>query len=240
MRDHPTSTTTTNPPGPPPPSKSVAATPRLYLTPQLTKRKDGLCPSLLHQVVINDKPGFVSKPYQTNSSLLLQIKTREGVAKEVSELQTIVECVNKALKSSSASSKQQQSESSNSSSIASVSFKPEGCLWKVTFDPATGAARTYKMEVSCSANGGGGSGVTNYLVNTVLVPRVPIDPNPLATPLEGFAEAKEVFDALALKVRKSIVRLEFPSFPEGCKSVAFRDVYQLNARVRYCLFCIWL
>jgi hypothetical protein len=27
------------------------------------------------------------------------------------------------------------------------------------------------------------------------------------------------------------VRLEFPEFPEGCKGRAFREVYQLNARV---------
>jgi hypothetical protein len=207
---------TTNPPGPP----KTSATPRLYLTPQLTKRKDGLCPSLLHQVIITDKPGFVSKPYQTNSSLLLQVKEKEGVAKEVTELQTIVECINKALKSAS---KPDQG-------IAAVNFKPEGCLWKITFDPNLTAAKTYKIEVVCSANAGGGN-TTNYLINTVLVPRVPVDPNPLAPALEGYSEAKEIFDSLALKVRKSIVRLEFPAFPEGCKGVPFRDVYQLNARV---------
>jgi hypothetical protein len=204
------------PPGPP----KSSATPRLYLTPQLTKRKDGLCPSLLHQVVITDKPGHVSKPYQTSSTLLLQVKEREGVAREVTELQTLVDVINKALKSAS---KPDQG-------IAGVSFKPEGCLWKITFDPSLPCAKTYKIEVICSANSGGGK-LTNYLINTVLVPRVPVDPNPLAPAVEGFSEAKEIFDALALKVRKSIVRLEFPAFPEGCKGVPFRDVYQLNARV---------
>jgi hypothetical protein len=34
-----------------------------------------------------------------------------------------------------------------------------------------------------------------------------------------------------LQVRKAIVKLEFPEFPEGCKGKPFRDVYQLNARV---------
>lgn len=205
------------PPGPP----KSSATPKLYLTPQLAKRKDGMCPSLLHQVEKKDKPGFVSKPYQTSSGLLLQIRERDGVPREVAELQAIVESINNALKSAS---KPDQG-------IAGVSFKPEGCVWKISFDPAlNGASRTYRMEVVCSANRGVGNS-TNYVVDTVLVPRVAVDPNPLAPPLDGFKEAKDIFDSFALKVRKAIVRLEFPSFPEGCKGVPFRDVYQLNARV---------
>lgn len=202
-------------PGPP------KSSPKVYMTPQLAKRKDGLCPSLMQKVEKKEKLGYVTKPYQTNSGLLLQVKEKEGVPKEITELQTLVESLNKALKSAV---KPDQG-------IAGVTFKPEGCVWKVMFDPSlNGAASSYKIEVVCSANSAGGNS-TNYLIDTVLVPRVTVDPNPLAPPLDGFKEAKEVFDAIALKVRKSIVRLEFPSFPEGCKGVAFRDVYQLNARV---------
>ena len=91
------------------------------------------------------------------------------------------------------------------------------------------ASKTYKMEVVCSANSAGG--VTNYVVDCNLIPRVEVDPNPLAPPPTGYNEAKAIFDKIALKVRKAVVRLEFPEFPEGCKGRPFRDVYQLNARV---------
>jgi hypothetical protein len=44
-------------------------------------------------------------------------------------------------------------------------------------------------------------------------------------------DAKAVFEMLSIAVWKAVVRLEVPEFPEGCKGVAFREVYQLNARV---------
>ena len=50
-------------------------------------------------------------------------------------------------------------------------------------------------------------------------------------PMKGFREAKSSFDFLVLQVRKAVVKLEFPEFPEGCKGRPFREVYQLNARV---------
>jgi hypothetical protein len=98
------------------------------------------------------------------------------------------------------------------------------------FDPSlNGADKNYRIEVILFANQI--AGVTNYEIDTVLMPRIPVDPNPLAPPLKGFKEVKEIFDVLALSVRKSIVRLEFPHFPEGCQGRPFREVYQLNARV---------
>jgi calcium/calmodulin-dependent protein kinase I len=53
-----------------------------------------------------------------------------------------------------------------------------------------------------------------------------------STSLPGYKEAKACFDFTALQVRKGVVRCEFVEFPEGCKGSAFREVYQLNARVR--------
>ena len=41
----------------------------------------------------------------------------------------------------------------------------------------------------------------------------------------------KAFDDIALDVRKALVRVEFPVFPEGCQGKTFREVYQLNARV---------
>ena len=33
---------------------------------------------------------------------------------------------------------------------------------------------------------------------------------------------------MALDVKKALVRVEFPVFPEGCKDKTFREVYQLS------------
>lgn len=207
-------------PKPPGPPKS-ASTPKLYMTPQLAKRKDGLCPSLFYEDVQEDKPGYISKRYQTNSSLLLQIKQNEGIPKGVSELQTIVESITKSL----------QSVLKMDQGAVGLNFRAQGCKWKVDLDPALNrAGKSYRMEVVCSANSGGGS-LTNYVVDTVLIPKVAVDISPLAPPAIGFKEAKEIFDMVAIKVRKSIVALEFPAFPDGCRGRPFKDVYQLNARV---------
>ena len=204
---------------PPAPPK----TPQLYLTPQIAKRRDGLCPSLLD---LSDpsrtiKPtGGLNKPYRTNSRLLQQIKERENVSREAVEMQTIAEAVNSTLKKVVGPDED----------LVSLSFKAQGCTWKMEFSSRLNDAdQNYRLEVTLLANEM--SGAVNYVADVMLVPKVPVDPNPLTPPLKGFREAKEVFDVVALKVRKSIVRLEFPEFPEGCKGRPFRDVYQLNARV---------
>lgn len=208
-------------PRPPNPPKH-AASPKLYMTPHLAKRKDGLCPSLMQRESSRERPGYEKKSYRTNSNLLLQVKERDGIPKELTELQTIIECVTKALKSSAKSG----------DGICSLSFKPEGCVWKMEFDSKVDGGRvaeTYKVQVICSASKGHGH--TNYMVDTVLVPKKPVNPDPLAPAPPGFKVAKPIFDLVALKIRKSVVALEFPEFPEGCKGRPFRDIYQLNARV---------
>lgn len=43
----------------------------------------------------------------------------------------------------------------------------------------------------------------------------------------------KAFGEVALDVRKALVRVEFPSFPEGCRDKTFREIYQLNARVSF-------
>ena len=49
----------------------------------------------------------------------------------------------------------------------------------------------------------------------------------------------EAFELIALDVKKALVRVEFPMFPEGCREKTFREVYQLNARVSVAL-CVCL
>lgn len=211
---------------PPPPSNS-SRTPKLYLTPQIEKRRDGICPSLLTIKEGKDKskapPGGLSKPYRTNSILLLQVKERPNQSREECELKTLADSVSGALK---------DIVNPDEGEIVALAFKPEGCVWKMEFDPSLNSAdKHYRIEVILYANMI--DGVTNYEVDTVLIPKVPVDPNPLAPTLKGFKEAKEVYDVLVLSVRKAIVRLEFPEFPEGCKGRPFREVYQLNARVSF-------
>jgi hypothetical protein len=55
----------------------------------------------------------------------------------------------------------------------------------------------------------------------------------------------KAFELIALDVKKALVRVEFPMFPEGCRDKTFREVYQLNARVSCfscCCVCVfrWL
>eukprot|EP00986_Skeletonema_menzelii_P009329 scaffold4219_cov142-Skeletonema_menzelii.AAC.12 len=47
------------------------------------------------------------------------------------------------------------------------------------------------------------------------------------------------FELIALDIKKALVRVEFPIFPEGCREKTFREVYQLNARVSSCHFVPW-
>jgi hypothetical protein len=215
---------------PPPAPPGGSATPKLYMTPQLAKRRDGLCPSFLGD---NSKgpnggtkapPGGASKTYRTNSQLLLQVKEEgKDVPREWVELQTLIESVNAAL----------DKIVGPRADIASKEFQPAGCTWRMELDPNLnhGAEKNYRLEVVCLANSA--AGITNYVFDTKLVPKVPVvDPDPLAPPLKGYNDAKAAFDVATLAVRKAIVRLEFPEFPEGCKGRPFREVYQLNARVR--------
>lgn len=197
------------------------ATPKLYMTPLLEKRKDGLCPSLLLKDPTAPRDGFTRKSYRTSSVYMFQLKEREGVPRELTELQTIIECVTKAIKLAAKSG----------DGICRLSFKPEGCIWKMEFDSqiTEEGAATYKIHVCCYASKG--NECTNYMVDTILIPKMPSDPNPLAPDPPGYRQVKPNFDTIACKVRKSLVALEFPEFPEGCKDKSFKQIYQLNARV---------
>jgi hypothetical protein len=180
-----------------------------------------------------EKPGHVIKTYQTNSDLLLQIKDREGTPRSVMELQTIIEVINKALKALCTDPDKQL--------IARLKFKPEGCIWRLAFHPSLGnsADQSYRAEVICFANAAEEvNSRTNYLIESTLIPTsAPADdadrPSTLIpSHLEGYKEAKAAFEIIAVAVRKAVVRLEFPNFPHGGGPALFRDIYQLNARVR--------
>jgi hypothetical protein len=195
----------------------------VFMTPYLAKRKDGICPSLLLPSSIDPKqsnPGGLSKHYQTKSGLLLQVKCSDSKDRAAVEFQTILDNVNEAL----------EELTSPTEDVVSMDFNPQGCEWTLELNPSLNDAdQSYFLSVICLANEL--EGTTNYVVDTRLMPKGEIDTSPLAPPLKGYREAKATFDFVGLQVRKAIVKLEFPEFPEGCKGKPFRDVYQLNARV---------
>jgi serine/threonine protein kinase len=204
---------------PPPLEKGVTPqTPQLYMTPQWAKRRDGLCPSLLNMDSKMDSsrsnPGGHNKPYQTNSNLLLQCK------EEATQLQSLVETVSSAIK--------KIVSTKAGSEITSVRLVPQGITWKLVLTNKD-AEQSYKLRVNVAANER--DGLIHYYIDTILSPKK-VDSNSLAATPKGYAEAKSAFDALNLVVRKAVVGLEFPEFPEGCKGQQFREVYQLNARLK--------
>jgi hypothetical protein len=205
------------PPGPP------SHTPMVFMTPYLAKRKDGICPSLLLPSSLDPKqanPGGLSKHYQTKSGLLLQVKCSDAKDRAAVEFQTIIDSVKEALEELAGATED----------IVSMEFNPKGCEWIMELNPSLNDAdKNYFLSVICLANEL--DGTTNYVVDTRLTPKGELDVSPLAPPLQGYREAKATFDFVGLQVRKAIVKLEFPEFPEGCKGKPFRDVYQLNARV---------
>jgi hypothetical protein len=108
--------------------------------------------------------------------------------------------------------------------FASMTFEPQGCVWTLEFNPSL-RAQNYQVQVVCRGCADS-EGHNAYVVDSLLVPK---KKHSKADP--GFKEATTAFEFAGLQIRKSIVKLEFPDFPEGCKGRPFREVYQLNARV---------
>ena len=202
----------------------------MYMTPHFQKRKDGLCPSFLDfsKNLANGakyNPGGMNKPYRTNSNLLLQIQDKDGKTKIEREVPILVESIKEAIDEVISAEEQE---------IVSSNFIPQGCEFQLELNPKLNDAdKNYRIEVILFANEV--NGIMNYVIDTLLITKGEPDPNPLAAPLKGYREAKQTFELVSLKVRKAVVRHEFPEFPEGCKGRAFREVYQLNARVSDCL-----
>jgi hypothetical protein len=205
-------------PPPPPPAPPLGESKQLYLTPVLKKRKDGLAPTLLRERQ-SDNGSAYSKSYRTSSFLLHSLKGCAG--DEAAELQAIVVAVQECLEDNEGPDKDYQG----------LDFTPSGCSWVLGLTPSVGiAASHYYIEVTCSARQLPGANNTAYEVTTSLIPKIKVT-DPKAPQPKGLREAKGLFDFMVLQVRKTVVKIEFPEFPEGCKGRPFREVYQLNARV---------
>lgn len=210
-------------------STPVGGSGKVYLTPQIekqAKRREGLCPSLMqdnHMSVINSKAGTgnsaITKTYQTNSKHLTS--TIRDLENEAEELRYIVESINKYLS-------EIVDEKKKKTDLVSMKFHPKGCTWLLEMNSDIGAP-DYVITVVCLAKGEG-NGTTTFAIDTSLVGRS--SKSLSSTTLPGFREAKGVLELASLTVRKGVVRCEFPIFPEGMKGKTFREIYQLNARVR--------
>ena len=201
------------------------------MTPQLAKRRDHLAPFQLddnHLSKVNSKTGTghaaMTKSYQTNSRFLnAKVKDEED---EGVELKYITDSIQSFLHGVVDSKKK-------STDLISLKFQPKGCCWTMELNPSVGAP-DYMIQVVCLAKDGG-NGTTTFVVDTCLVGKS--SKSVASTSLPGFREAKATFEMTALTVRKAVVKCEFPSFPEGCRGRAFREIYQLNARVGCWLCC---
>ena len=213
---------------PPPP-----ATPQVYMTPQLQKRRDGLAPSLLElsEREPQDPKTSLIKSYQTSSKYLATSVINCVNVDDSQELQKIVDSIATTLEAL-------VDRASGTKDLASMKFQATGCKWTLDFNP-TLRAESHMLEVVCLAcEGGGASQGITYIVDTSLVSK---KKDSLKTEnLAGFKPAKAALDHVALQVRKAVVKCEFPDFPEGCKGVPFRDIYQLNARVSSPELCTWI
>lgn len=212
----------------PPPPPPAPPTPKLYMTPILAKRKDGLCPSL-YSIEISKTVSSTSKVYRTNSYLLKNVGSRmrkEGTAGsevEAVEFQTIADAISEYLSEVVHPSKD----------LVSSSFQPHGCTWTCQFAPTLNGAHTsYYLTIVCSAQNENHSAITEYYVNTKLTAKQEIGEGKPLPALRGLREAKGVLDVTALDIRKAVVKCELPEFPEGRKGRTFREVYQLNARLK--------
>ena len=205
---------------------SAPSSGNVYLTPQIekvAKRRNGLCPSVLlenHLEEITSKNPVTCaaiKSYETSSKYLNEDIRALGNHGE--EFKFISDSINFFLRDCI-------DEKGQSTDLMSIDFQPKGCVWTMELNPTIGAP-DYEIQVQCSAKSEA-SNVTIFVVDTKLVGKSSRN----STSFPGYREAKASLDMTALIVRKAVVKCEFPNFPEGCKDRAFREVYQLNARVR--------
>jgi len=214
------------PPPPPKGPKGFGESKQLYMTPILAKRKDRLAPSLLkeRQGVAETDGIVITKSYRTSSACLASLQTDINTRDEETEayeLQSIVGSVQSCL----------DSLVGPEEDCVELDFQPQGCSWTLELSQSFGDAhKNYYIDTTCLARKK--IPHTIYEVKSSLVPKSRPSSTEEANQLKGFREAKSVFDFVVLEVRKAVVLIEFPEFPEGMKGKTFRQVYQLNARLK--------
>jgi hypothetical protein len=202
-----------------------------FTTPQMEKRQDGLCPSLLSEdyssandaqagngrtSIVDVAPMTTS--YETNTQYLnASVRDAEDTSFEV---EFICDSITSFLK-------ELVDEETQSTTLVSLNFEPKGCIWVMDLNPSLGATN-YQIQVVCLARGTE-ENKTTFVVDTHLFDKAA---ESIAPTTLKCAEAKAVFETTALVVRKAVVKCEFPDFSEGCQGRAFKEVYKLNKKVR--------
>jgi len=190
---------------------------------RISKSNSGLKASIKRQsILLND---FSSNCIEFRAGF--SIGTGPSAASSQEELERLVHSVSEALVDTKHS---YGSKGEIRYEVVDISFEPDGCDWTATVVPENNG-ETFTIQLDC-----------NEVIEdtnpdetlpklkeykrhyTVLMTRSPVRYDP--------AKAKQIFDLIGLDLRKSIVRLDFPEFPEGLKKATFREVYQLNARLK--------
>jgi hypothetical protein len=215
---------------PPPPE----VTGEFYTTPALEKRDDYLCPQKLsddYTSCMSDDNGGVwfsrtTALYRTNSKYLNS--TVRKLNDDSLELEFITSSITEFLRQLGM----------NDPNISGMEFFAQGCTWTLDLDETILGTPNYQIHVTCFARREKKDGTTTFILATSLFDK---EEKSLASKsLPGFTEAIATFDKAAVTVRKSVVRCEFPKFPEGLRVVGehskeaklFKEVYKLKSMVR--------
>lgn len=144
------------------------------------------------------------------------------------ELERLVHSVSQALVDSKSS---YGSKGDTRYKIADVEFEPNGCTWTATAIPHD-VDETFTIKLDCSEVIEDSDPEENLSDSKEFKRHYEVNMSRSSVRFDP-GKAKEIFQLISLDVRKSIVRLDLPEFPEGCKGKVFREIYQLNARVSF-------
>lgn len=101
-----------------------------------------------------------------------------------------------------------------SSLTATIDFEPGSSRWKISRPTGKDPDDISEVQVVLIKHSSPHDDDEKYIVRVSAVP-------------------SKLLDVVHYVVRKAVVRLEFPDFPEGLKEAKFRSVYQLNERVSW-------
>lgn len=137
-------------------------------------------------------------------------------------------------------------------SYEDITFESRGCTWEATVYPTVAidagnsrnsfkdptVADPFRIRIVASAVPGKDPSSTpdkpnivGYFVDVMFLPPDRRSKGSVKD-TEKLLIAKDIFEEVGLDVKKAVVKCEFPAFPEGCQGNTFREIYQLNARLK--------
>mmetsp|Transcript_20399 Transcript_20399/g.28385 ORF Transcript_20399/g.28385 Transcript_20399/m.28385 type:complete len:574 (+) Transcript_20399:317-2038(+) len=208
-----------------PPAPAIgppSETPMPYMTPhQMKNRLSQATPSVYNLTDgVKSSNAVFSKTYRTTSTFI-QFGTGNVNTAEA-ELERIINSVSKTLDAL-------VDDGSGNKDIISLTFEPEGCVWTMEVNESFAYADEYVLKTTCHMSEKNEENENNYVVETVVETKSgekAIDKD------SSIKDIQAAYEDVQLQVRKAVVRCEFPEFKEGCKGRPFREVYQLNARLK--------